>query len=64
MLCVFEAPGPMANAGNKQPGSGFISADNNDQTAENDWLLRNETGLTEDITLNWNIVPFYLGCVS
>ena len=31
MLCVFEAPGPMANAGNKQPGSGFISADNNDQ---------------------------------
>ena len=64
VLCVFEAPGPMTNAGNKRPGSGFISADNNDQTAENDWLLRNETGLTEDITLNWNIVPFYLGPAS
>ena len=32
VLCVFEAPGPMTNAGNKRPGSGFISADNNDET--------------------------------
>ena len=31
VLCVFEAPGPMTNACNKRPGSGFISADNNDQ---------------------------------
>jgi len=63
VLFVFEAPGPMTNAGNKRPGSGFISVDNNDATAANMWNARNEAGL-HDGALVWNIVPWYLGAAS
>jgi len=63
VLLVFEAPGPMAFEGHKRRGSGFISADNNDQTAENTWRSRDEAGL-HDGTLCWNIVPWYLGPAS
>lgn len=64
VLLLFEAPGPMTNADNTRPGSGFISVDNNDQSAENCWRLRDEVNLTEHVTLNWNIVPWYLGPAS
>lgn len=63
VLLVFEAPGPMTNSGNQRPGSGFISVDNNDQTAENTWRARSEAGL-DDGVLCWNIVPWYLGPAS
>lgn len=63
VLFVFEAPGPMTNAGNKRPGSGFISVDNNDATAANMWTARNTAGL-HDGALAWNIVPWYLGVAS
>lgn len=63
VLIVFEAPGPMAHAGNVRPGSGFISADNDDQTAENCWRARDAAGL-HDGALHWNIVPWYLGVAS
>jgi len=56
-LLVLEAPGPMA-AG--LAGSGFVSVDNDDQTAATTWSLRNEVGLHER-TLVWNIVPWHLG---
>lgn len=64
VLMLLEAPGPMTNAGNKRPGSGFISSDNNDMTAENGWTLRRDSGLDETTTAVWNIVPFYLGPAS
>lgn len=60
VLFLAEAPGPMTNAGNKRPGSGFISVDNDDGTAENVWNTRNEVGLHAGLLL-WNIVPWYLG---
>jgi hypothetical protein len=63
VLLLMEAPGPMANASNLRPGSGFISVDNNDATAENAWRLRDETGLHDGV-LHWNIVPWYLGPAS
>ncbi|WP_231556422.1 uracil-DNA glycosylase [Cryobacterium sp. MLB-32] len=63
VLFILEAPGPMTNAGNRRPGSGFISVDNNDGTAANIWALRNEAGLHEG-ALHWNIVPWYLGAAS
>ncbi|MGV8881138.1 MAG: uracil-DNA glycosylase [Rhodoglobus sp.] len=63
VLVLLEAPGPMTNADNSRPGSGFISADNDDQTAENCWTTRNEVGLRSG-TLHWNIVPWYLGPAS
>jgi hypothetical protein len=63
VLFLLEAPGPMTNAGNKRPGSGFISVDNNDGTAATAWTLRNEAGLHTG-ALHWNIVPWYLGVAS
>lgn len=64
VLILLEAPGPMTNAGNKRRGSGFVSIDNDDLTAENCWRLRDETGLDESLGAVWNIVPFYLGPAS
>lgn len=65
VLMVFEAPGPMTNpqTGNRRPGSGFISVDNDDATAENLWRARSTAGLHEGY-LGWNIVPWYLGAAS
>ncbi len=50
----------MTNAGNARPGSGFISVDNDDQTAENVWHARSQAGLHAAV-VQWNIVPWYLG---
>ncbi|WP_246150046.1 uracil-DNA glycosylase [Agromyces intestinalis] len=63
VLMLFEAPGPMTNADNKRPGSGFISVDNDDQSAENVWRARDAVGLHDGV-LAWNIVPWYLGPAS
>lgn len=63
VLLLLEAPGPMTNAKNARAGSGFISSDNNDVTAENLWRARQAAGLT-DRTILWNIVPWYLGPAS
>lgn len=60
MLIVLEAPGPMTNAFNALPGSGFISSDNDDATAENLWLARKDAGLIDGVLI-WNAVPWYLG---
>ena len=60
VLFVLEAPGPMTNAKNLKPGSGFISADNTDSTAAAIWNARDAAGL-HDGALHWNFVPWYLG---
>lgn len=61
ILAVYEAPGPMTNGNSR--GSGFISVDNDDRTAENTWKLRTEAGATWGV-LHWNIVPWFLGEAS
>jgi hypothetical protein len=53
----------MTNESNARPGSGFISVDNDDQTAANVWRARSEVGLHHGV-LPWNIVPWYLGPAS
>lgn len=45
VLIILEAPGPGTNASNLNPGSGFISSDNDDWTAENLWRARQASGL-------------------
>ena len=61
ILTVLEAPGPMTHG--KLRGSGFISVDNDDPTAENTWQLRRDVGALNGV-LAWNIVPWYLGTTS
>jgi hypothetical protein len=60
VLIILEAPGPKTNAFNSVPGSGFISSDNDDTTAENLWLARRDAGLIDGVLI-WNAVPWYLG---
>lgn len=61
VLIVAEAPGPKTNPLNK--GSGFISVDNDDPSAENAWRMRAAVGLHEGV-IHWNIVPWYLGAAA
>ena len=60
-LLLLEAPGPKTVP--EWGGSGFISVDNDDLTAQNVWKVRNEVGLHEHV-LAWNIVPWVLGRAS
>jgi hypothetical protein len=57
-LLLLEAPGPKTVP--EWGGSGFISVDNNDVTAENVWRAREAAGLEEHV-IAWNIVPWVLG---
>lgn len=61
VLLLLEAPGPKTVPA--WGGSGFISVDNDDPTAQNIWRTRNEVGLHSGI-LAWNIVPWVLGRTS
>jgi uracil-DNA glycosylase len=56
VLFLHENPGRRATAAR---GSGFISADNNDDTAANFFRLRDEADLPRDLLIAWNIVPWY-----
>jgi uracil-DNA glycosylase len=57
VLFLLETPGTHAD-GDK--GSGFISADNNDGTAETFFRIRDQAGLPRNQLVAWNIVPWYL----
>lgn len=59
ILWLLEAPGPKATT--ERRGSGIISCDNNDGTAENTWRLRTEAGVDRRLVVHWNVIPAYLG---
>lgn len=61
VLLLLGAPGPKTVP--EWGGSGFISVDNDDPTAQNVWRTRNAVGLHEHV-LAWNIVPLVLGRAS
>ncbi len=56
---LLEAPGRRSAL---DAGSGFVSPDNNDQTAANMWDLLHEAGIdrAEDC-VTWNVIPWYIG---
>lgn len=57
LLVLLEAPGPKSV---EPRGSGIISADNDDSTAEAFFRLREEAGLPRDALVAWNVVPWFL----
>ena len=57
-LFLLEAPGAKAVA------SGFISRNNNDETAKNMFELCREAGLDRKASVLWNAVPWYIGTGS
>lgn len=59
ILFLFEKPGPMTSASGK--GSGFISRDNDDPTAEATFKFMNKAGLLRERTVIWNVIPGWNG---
>jgi hypothetical protein len=51
VLFLFEAPGPQAK------GSGFISRNNPDPSANNFFEFNRQIGICRKRTISWNIVP-------
>lgn len=62
ILFLFEKPGPMTSAAKAgRVGSGFISRDNDDPTAEATFHFMRAAGLPREQTLIWNVVPGWNG---
>ena len=59
ILFLFEKPGPMTSKGGK--GSGFISRNNDDPTAETTFRFMQEAKLPRKRTVLWNVVPGWNG---
>lgn len=64
VLFLFEKPGPMTSvegAPSRRQGSGFISRDNDDPTADAVHKFMHQAGLPRDRTVLWNVVPWWNG---
>lgn len=59
ILWLLEAPGPKATR--ERGGSGFISCNNNDASAQNTWQTREEAGVPRKLVVHWNAIPYYIG---
>jgi uracil-DNA glycosylase len=59
ILFLFEKPGPMTSERGK--GSGFISRNNDDPTAEATFGFMKEADLPRHRTVIWNVVPGWNG---
>lgn len=62
-LFLFEKPGPMTleTGSEKRPGSGFISRDNDDPSAEATFRFMEQAGIPRSVTVIWNVVPWWNG---
>ena len=61
LLFLFEKPGPMTAVDGARKGSGFISRDNDDPTAENTFTFMREAGIPRKLTVTWNVIPWWNG---
>ena len=61
ILFLFEKPGPMTSTTGTRTGSGFISRDNDDSTAENTFTFMREAGIPRKQTVTWNAIPWWNG---
>jgi hypothetical protein len=63
LLFLYEKPGPMTSSDGRgnRAGSGFISRDNDDPTAEATFRFMHEAGIPRAATVIWNVVPGWNG---
>jgi uracil-DNA glycosylase len=61
VLFLLEKPGPMTSESGKRTGSGFISRDNDDATAEATFTFMKRAGIPRKLTVIWNVVPWWNG---
>jgi hypothetical protein len=61
VLFLFEKPGPMTADGktNRRVGSGFISRNNDDPTAEATFAFMEQAGIPRKLTVIWNAIPWW-----
>jgi hypothetical protein len=59
VLFLFEKPGPMTAEGGKRIGSGFISRNNDDATAEATFHFMTQANLPRKMTVTWNVIPWW-----
>jgi hypothetical protein len=57
ILFLFEKPGPMTSASGKRTGSGFISRNNDDPTAEATFHFMQQAEIPRRLTVTWNVIP-------
>jgi G:T/U-mismatch repair DNA glycosylase len=62
-LFLFEKPGPMtaAKGSGKRSGSGFISRDNDDPTAEAIFKFMRQAEIPREKVVLWNVIPWWNG---
>ena len=63
VLFLFEKPGPMTAEGGRgrRVGSGFISRNNDDPTAEATFDFMQKAGIQRKLTVIWNVIPWWNG---
>lgn len=65
MLFLFEKPGPMTDASNgERRGSGFISRDNDDPTAEATGCFMAKAEIPREAIVLWNTIPWWNGTIA
>lgn len=58
LLLLFRDPGPMTNPDNA--GSGFLSAENDDESARRCAWLLDTVGVSQARCVSWNAYPWYI----
>ena len=58
VLLLLEKPGPQAG------GSGFISPNNDDPSADTTWHFLDQAGLKSDDIIIWNVMPWWDGQIA
>lgn len=61
LLFLLEKPGPMTSPQHKRKGSGFISRDNDDPTAEAVFRFMQQARIERRRTVLWNTIPGWNG---
>ncbi len=61
VLFLFEKPGPMTanSSSGRRNGSGFISRNNDDPTAEATFNFMRTAGILRSQTIIWNVIPWW-----
>lgn len=65
LLFLLEKPGPMTAATRQgaRPGSGLISPDNDDRTAEATFGFLQTAGVDRSMVAFWNVIPWWNGTI-
>lgn len=64
MLFLLEKPGPMTSPQSKRKGSGLISRNNDDPTAEAIFTFMLQAGISRNRVALWNIIPGWNGTLK